>query len=127
MRYRTGEDSDPQIRDWREVRILNPEFADAIVFLTIALSDESRFSEALIELQELQELEITSQLRSVLDSQGLIGKVYAESKYDLLQNFEQPLSFIYPRFECALKTAMKKTNCVPWYLPQKNATRPCRF
>ena len=91
LRYRTGEDSGPQIRDWREVRILNPEFADAIVFLTIALSDESRFSEALIELQELQELEITSQLRSVLDSQGLIGKVYAESKYDLLQNFEQPL------------------------------------
>ena len=91
LRYRTGEDSDPQIRDWREVRILNPEFADAIVFLTIALSDESRFPEALIELQELQELEITSQLRSVLDSQGLIGKVYAESKYDLLQNFEQPL------------------------------------
>ena len=91
LRYRAGEDSDPQIRDWREVRILNPEFADAIVFLTIALSDESRFSEALIELQELQELEITSQLRSVLDSQGLIGKVYAESKYDLLQNFEQPL------------------------------------
>ena len=90
LRYRTGEDSDPQIRDWREVRILNPEFADAIVFLTIALSDESRFSEALIELKELQELEITSQLRSVLDSQGLIGKVYAESKYDLLQNFEQP-------------------------------------
>ncbi len=90
LRYRTGEDRDPQIRDWREVRILNPEFADAIVFLTIALSDESRFSEALIELQELQELEITSQLRSVLDSQGLIGKVYAESKYDLLQNFEQP-------------------------------------
>ena len=90
LRYRTGEDSDPQIRDWREVRILNPEFADAIVFLTIALSDESRFPEALIELQELQELEITSQLRSVLDSQGLIGKVYAESKYDLLQNFEQP-------------------------------------
>ena len=91
LRYRTGEDSGPQIRDWREVRILNPEFADAIVFLTIALSDESRFPEALIELQELQELEITSQLRSVLDSQGLIGKVYAESKYDLLQNFEQPL------------------------------------
>ena len=91
LRYRTGEDSDPQIRDWREVRILNPEFADAIVFLTIALSDDSRFPEALIELQELQELEITSQLRSVLDSQGLIGKVYAESKYDLLQNFEQPL------------------------------------
>ena len=39
-----------------------PPSPDAIVFLTIALSDESRFSEALIELQELQELEITSQL-----------------------------------------------------------------
>ena len=88
--YRIGEGSDPLIKAWREVRILNPEFADAIVFLTIALSDESRFPEALIELQELQQLEITSQLRSVLDSQGLIGKVYAEAKYDLLQNSEQP-------------------------------------
>ena len=106
LRYRTGEDSDPQIRDWREVRILNPEFADAIVFLTIALSDESRFSEALIELQELQELEITSQLRSVLDSQGLIGKVYAESKYDLLQNFEQPsLSELEMNTRIALEAA----------------------
>ena len=106
LRYRTGEDSDPQIRDWREVRILNPEFADAIVFLTIALSDESRFPEALIELQELQELEITSQLRSVLDSQGLIGKVYAESKYDLLQNFEQPsLSELEMNTRIALEAA----------------------
>ncbi|GIS55659.1 MAG: hypothetical protein Ct9H90mP30_3440 [Actinomycetota bacterium] len=56
------------------MRILNPEFADAIVFLTIALSDESRFSEALAELQQLQQLEITSQLQNVLDSQGLVGK-----------------------------------------------------
>tara|TARA_Y100000748_G_scaffold193908_1_gene162375 strand:+ start:2686 stop:3819 length:1134 start_codon:yes stop_codon:yes gene_type:complete len=90
LRYRIGEDSDPLIKSWREVRILNPEFADAIVFLTIALSDESRFPEALIELQELQQLEVTSQLRNVLDSQGLIGKVYAEAKYDLLQKSEQP-------------------------------------
>ena len=90
LQYRLGEGSDPQIKAWKEVRILNPEFADAIVFLTIALSDESRFSEALIELQELQQLEITSQLQNVLDSQGLVGKVYAEAKYDLLQNSEQP-------------------------------------
>ena len=90
LRYRIGEDSDPLIKSWREVRILNPEFADAIVFLTIALSDESRFPEALIELQELQQLEVTPQLRNVLDSQGLIGKVYAEAKYDLLQKSEQP-------------------------------------
>ena len=90
LRYRIGEDSDPLIKSWREVRILNPEFADAIVFLTIALSDESRFPEALIELQELQQLEVTSQMRNVLDSQGLIGKVYAEAKYDLLQKSEQP-------------------------------------
>ena len=29
-------------------------------------------------------------MRNVLDSQGLIGKVYAEAKYDLLQKSEQP-------------------------------------
>ena len=53
-------------------------------------------------------------------------------QYNLLKDFlntkfGHPLSFIHPRFECALKTTMKKANCVPWYLPQKNATRPCRF
>ena len=90
LQYRLGEGSDPLIKAWKEVRILNPELADAIVFLTIALSDESRFSEALAELQQLQQLEITSQLQNVLDSQGLVGKVYAEAKYDLLQNSEQP-------------------------------------
>ena len=90
LQYRLGEGSDPLIKAWKEVRILNPGFADAIVFLTIALSDESRFSEALAELQQLQQLEITSQLQNVLDSQGLVGKVYAEAKYDLLQNSEQP-------------------------------------
>ena len=90
LQYRLGEGSDPLIKAWKEVRILKPGFADAIVFLTIALSDESRFSEALAELQELQQLEITSQLQNVLDSQGLVGKVYAEAKYDLLQNSEQP-------------------------------------
>ena len=90
LQYRLGEGSDPLIKAWIEVRILNHEFADAIVFLTIALSDESRFSEALAELQQLQQLEITSQLQNVLDSQGLVGKVYAEAKYDLLQNSEQP-------------------------------------
>ena len=90
LQYRLGEGSDPLIKAWKEVRILNPGVADAIVFLTIALSDESRCSEALAELQELQQLEITSQLQNVLDSQGLVGKVYAEAKYDLLQNSEQP-------------------------------------
>ena len=30
------------------------------------------------------------------------------------------------RFECAMKTAMEKLDCVPWYLPQKNGTKPCR-
>ena len=107
LRYRIGEDSDPLIKDWREVRILNPEFADAIIFLTIALSDESRFPEALIELQELQQLEITSQLRSVLDSQGLIGKVYAEAKYDLLQNAEQPNLY---ELEMNTQTALEAAN-----------------
>ena len=32
----------------------------------------------------------------------------------------------HSRFECAMKAAMKKLDCVPWYLPQKNGTKPCR-
>ena len=38
-----------------------------------------------------------------------------------------PLPLWILRFECALKTATKMMNCIPWYLPQKNATKPCRF
>ena len=41
------------------------------------------------------------------------------------QSHPMPLWIL--RFECALKTATKMMNCIPWYLPQKNATKPCRF
>jgi len=107
LKYRLGEASDPLIKAWGEVRILNPEFADAIVFLTIALSDESRFPEALIQIKELQQLEITPQLQNVLDSQGLIGKVYAEAKYDLLQSIEQPK---LDELEMDTQTALEAAN-----------------
>ena len=107
LKYRLGEASDPLIKAWGEVRILNPEFADAIVFLTIALSDESRFPEALIQVKELQQLEITPQLQNVLDSQGLIGKVYAEAKYDLLQSTEQPK---LDELEMDTQTALEAAN-----------------
>ena len=107
LKYRLGEASDPLIKAWGEVRILNPEFADAIVFLTIALSDESRFPEALIQVKELQQLEITPQLQNVLDSQGLIGKVYAEAKYDLLQSIEQPK---LDELEMDTQTALEAAN-----------------
>ena len=84
----------------------DPEFADAIVFLTIALSDEERFSEALSQLKELKEIEVAPQLQSVLDSQGLIGKVYAEAKNDLLQESNQPrLGLLEMDIDIALKSA----------------------
>ena len=106
LSYRQGAASEPLIEEWNEVRLLNPKFADAIVFLTIALSDEDRFSEALSQLKELKEIEVTPQLQSVLDSQGLIGKVYAEAKYDLLQESNQPrLGLLEMDIDIALKSA----------------------
>ena len=106
LSYRQGAASEPLIEEWNEVRLLNPEFADAIVFLTIALSDEDRFSEALSQLKELKEIEVTPQLQSVLDSQGLIGKVYAEAKYDLLQESNQPrLGLLEMDIDIALESA----------------------
>lgn len=90
LNYRQGKETQPLINDWSEVRILNPEFADAIVFLTIALADESRFSEALIQLQELQKIDVGLQLESVIESQGLYGRVYAEAKYSILRENNQP-------------------------------------
>ena len=65
LSYRQGAASEPLIEEWNEVRLLNPEFADAIVFLTIALSDEDRFPEALSQLKELKEIEVAPQLQSV--------------------------------------------------------------
>ena len=106
LNYRQGAASEPLIEEWNEVRLLNPKFADAIVFLTIALSDEDRFSEALSQLKELKEIEVAPQLQSVLDSQGLIGKVYAEAKYDLLQESNQPrLGLLEMDIDIALKSA----------------------
>ena len=106
LSYRQGAASEPLIEEWNEVRLLNPEFADAIVFLTIALSDEGRFSEALSQLKELKEIEVAPQLQSVLDSQGLIGKVYAEAKYDLLQGSNQPgLGLLEMDIDIALESA----------------------
>ena len=106
LSYRQGAASEPLIEEWNEVRLLNPEFADAIVFLTIALSDEERFSEALSQLKELKEIEVAPQLQSVLDSQGLIGKVYAEAKYDLLQGSNQPgLGLLEMDIDIALESA----------------------
>ena len=70
LRYRTGEDSDPQIRDWREVRILNPEFADAIVFLTIALSDESRFPKLLLSFRNSKNLKSPLNYEAFLTVKG---------------------------------------------------------
>ena len=106
LSYRQGAASEPLIEEWNEVRLLNPEFADAIVFLTIALSDEDRFPEALSQLKELNEIEVAPQLQSVLDSQGLIGKVYAEAKYDLLQESNQPrLGLLEMDIDIALESA----------------------
>lgn len=90
LKYRQGKETQPLIDEWSEVRILNPEFADAIVFLTIALADESRFLEALVQLQELQKIDVGLQLESVIESQGLYGRVYAEAKYSILRESTQP-------------------------------------
>ena len=50
-----------------------------------------------------------------------------KSKYNgLLKLLLRTLHWVPSRFECAMKAAMKKLNCVPWYLPQKNGTKPCR-
>jgi|TARA_B100001094_G_scaffold108670_2_gene104619 Flp pilus assembly protein TadD len=90
LNYRQGNEIQPLIEEWNEVRILNPNFADAIVFLTIALADELRFPEALTQLQELQKIDVGLQLESVIESQGLYGRVYAEAKYSILRESNQP-------------------------------------
>ena len=90
LNYRQGNEIQPLIEEWNEVRILNPDFADAIVFLTIALADELRFPEALTQLQELQKIDVGLQLESVIESQGLYGRVYAEAKYSILRESNQP-------------------------------------
>ena len=90
LKYRQGDSSDEQIAVWEEVLINQPEFPDAIVFLTIALSDDGRFNEAMEQLQDLENIQVSEELRNVLLSQGLRGEVYAEAKYETIMRIEEP-------------------------------------
>jgi len=106
LQYRQGESSNEQIPVWQEVLIIQPDFPDAIVFLAIALSDESRFEEAAEQLQNLERIQVSKELQSVLLAQGLRGEVFAEARYeDIVRNDEPTLQGLEMSIEIALEAA----------------------
>ena len=90
LQYRQGESSDGQIAVWQEVLIIQPDFPDAIVFLAIALSDERRFAEAAQQLNNLEKIQVSEELQSVLLVQGLRGEVFAEAEYETIVRDDEP-------------------------------------
>ena len=90
LQYRQGESSDELIAVWQEVLIIQPDFPDAIVFLAIALSDERRFAEAAQQLNNLERIQVSEELQSVLLVQGLRGEVFAEAEYETIVRDDEP-------------------------------------
>ncbi|MEG3586769.1 MAG: tetratricopeptide repeat protein [Actinomycetota bacterium] len=106
LQYRQGESSNEQISVWQEVLIIQPDFPDAIVFLAIALSDQSRFAEAAEQLQNLEKIQVSKELQSVLLTQGLRGEVFAEAKYEEIVRDDEPtLESLEISVEIALEVA----------------------
>ncbi len=106
LQYRQGESSDEQIAVWQEVLIIQPDFPDAIVFLAIALSDERRFAEAAQQLNNLEKIQVSEELQSVLLVQGLRGEVFAEAEYEtIVRNDEPTLQDLGMSVDVALEAA----------------------
>ena len=104
--YRLGRASNELIPVWNEVLLTQPDFPDAIVFLAIALSDESRYPEALKQLQNLEKIEVSDDLQSVLLAQGLRGEIYAEAKYqDIIGSSSPSLQDLEMTVTSALESA----------------------
>jgi len=106
LQYRQGESSDELIAVWQEVLIIQPDFPDAIVFLAIALSDESRYTEAAQQLKNLERIQVSKEFQSVLLVQGLRGEVFAEAEYEtIIRNDEPTLQDLGMSIEVALEAA----------------------
>lgn len=90
LNYQSGADADIQIAAWEEVLVLEPSYPDALVFISIALSNEGRHSQAATYLDELRSSPVREDILGIVQQRGLYGEVYGEARYLMILEKPEP-------------------------------------
>ena len=90
LNYQSGADADTQIAAWEEVLVLEPSYPDALVFISIALSNEGRHSQAATYLDELRSSPVREDILGIVQQRGLYGEVYGEARYPTILEKPEP-------------------------------------
>ncbi len=90
LKYQSGAEVGDQIKAWEEVLLLEPGYSDALVFLSISLSNEGRYEEASIYLDELRSSPVREEIAAIVQQRGLYGEVYAEARYQTIVSISEP-------------------------------------
>ena len=90
LNYQSGADADIQIAAWEEVLVLEPSYPDALVFISIALSNEGRHSQAATYLDKLRSSPVREDILGIVQQRGLYGEVYGEARYPTILEKPEP-------------------------------------
>ncbi len=90
LRYRSGADVEPLLVEWAEVAGIDAGYEPAIVFEAIALSDLGRYEQAARVLDRLPADGLDPGVEALLNSSGLVGRVYGEASYALVDTSPRP-------------------------------------
>ena len=90
LNYQSGADAGIQIAAWEEVLVLEPSYPDALVFISIALSNEGRHSQAATYLDELRSSPVREDILGIVQQRGLYGEVYGEARYLMILEKPEP-------------------------------------
>ena len=90
LNYQSGADADIQIAAWEEALVLEPSYPDALVFISIALSNEGSHSQAATYLDELRSSPVREDILGIVQQRGLSGEVYGEARYLMILEKPEP-------------------------------------
>ena len=106
LNYQSGAEVESQIKAWEEVLLLESGYSDALVFLSISLSNEGRFDEASLYLDELRSNPVREDILAIVQQRGLYGEVYGEARYaTIIENSEPTLEDLQLEPDIGLEAA----------------------
>ena len=90
LNYQSGGEVSAQIKAWEEVLLIEPRYSDALVFLSISLSNEGRYDEASLYLDQLRSNPVREDILAIVQQRGLYGEVYGEALYPTIVDISKP-------------------------------------
>ena len=90
LNYQSGGEVSAQIKAWEEVLLIEPGYSDALVFLSISLSNEGRYDEASLYLDQLRSNPVREDILAIVQQRGLYGEVYGEALYPTIVDISKP-------------------------------------